>query len=260
MRRKVAVAALFALTLLGAVALTLRGHGDVSPVWTEFAIGPASGESLQINDTTFRGDGATLRAAIATAHEIPSVRVIGPEWLADTRYTVTAVVGESEAKQFRALLREELTRHLQLRTHREMREFDVFVLRSSGPVRLERAAGRNSSIWIGRREARFRNSSMQDIAAALQNILRKPVLDRTGVTDTFNVALDWDEDPVSWLTADFRDRFGIEIVSARESLEALVIDDVRLDPAMTLLGHAGWLTRYAPRAMRETLARHLTAR
>ena len=260
MLKKVGVGAVLTVTLLVAAGLVLRGHGPVSPVWTEFAIGPASGQSLHINPTTFRGDGATLRVAIATAHDIPAVRVIGPPWLAETRFAITAVVAEGDEKQFRPLFREELTRHLNLRSHREMREFDVFLLRTTGAVRLDRAAGREPSISVGRREAQLRNSSLADLARTLQTILGKPVLDRTGLTDTYNLSLEWDEEPVSWLTGDLRERFGIEMTPARESLEVLVIDDVRLDAGLSMLNRVGRLTSFAPYKVRWALSNDLTVR
>jgi uncharacterized protein (TIGR03435 family) len=258
--KKAGIAAACLVVLLAAVGLILRGHGPVSPVWIEFAIGPASGESLHVNPTTFRGDGATLKVAIATAHDIPAVRVIGPPWLAETRYAIRAAVGDADEKQFRAMFREELTRHLNLRVHREMREFDVLLLRTAGAVRLERAVGRKPSISVGRRDAQLRNSSLADLARTLQTILGKPVLDRTGLADTYNLRLDWDDEPVSWLTGALRDRFGIEMTPARESLEVLVIDDVRLDAGMRLLDRVGRLTRFAPQKARWALAHDLTIR
>ena len=99
------------------VAVALRMHQPASEQWTDFSIGPASGKSAHVGINTMRSDGMSLKGMIATAYDVPAVRVIGPAWLAETRYSLKAVVGAEEPESFRVLLREELKNRLRLETH-----------------------------------------------------------------------------------------------------------------------------------------------
>src|SRR4051794_14487037 len=96
------VAAAVGLLVL-AVALTLRLHNPASREWKVFSIGPASGRNTSINPGRIYGDGVALRTALSVAYGIPSVRVIGPAWLANA-YSIHAEVTPEVGASFRALL------------------------------------------------------------------------------------------------------------------------------------------------------------
>ena len=102
-------------TIVVAVQLTavvLRMHQPPSAQWTDFPIGPASGKSAHVGINTMRSDGMSLKGMIATAYDVPAVRVIGPSWLAETCYSLKAVVGVDESDVFRSLLQQELKNRL----------------------------------------------------------------------------------------------------------------------------------------------------
>ena len=147
----------------------------------QFSIGPASGRSASISTNLIRSNGITLKGALATAYDVPAVRLIGPQWLADTRYSINAVVGIDESDAFRTILQQELQNRLRLETHFEVRPFDVFVLTATAAPRLERAVGSNLRVWINDRNVEIQDASMGNLASALQNILGKPVIDETGM-------------------------------------------------------------------------------
>ena len=242
-----------AVTVLVHIAAERR-HGPRSPKWLYFSLGPPTGDSAHSNPTTLRGDGPTLRGMIAQAYGFPAVRVIGPAWLAQTRYTINATVGPDDEPDFRALLREELDRHLHLQTHVEIRPFDALVLRVAGAPRLARAAGEGPSIRLGRGDAQMSNVSMQDVARALQMILGKPIVNETGLSGTYDLALAWQEPRLETAMAALRDRCGLDLAPARVDMEALVIDHVRRDSALFFLSQAGRLLSLAPAAIRRPLA------
>jgi Protein of unknown function (DUF3738) len=113
---------------------------DGRQAWIQFSIGPASGRSVSIGTNSIRANGMSLEHAIATAFEIPSVRVVGPAWLRTTRYSLTAIVDVDEADKLRQMLKQELEARLHLVTHFEPRPFDVFVLRATAAPRLDAGA------------------------------------------------------------------------------------------------------------------------
>ena len=248
-----AIAAAAALTIV-----TLTMSREASPRWVRFSIGPSSGESVWINTSRIQGDGVSLKTAIATAYDMPPVRVIGPEWLGRTRYAINAVVGVEEEASFRSLLQEELKERLRLATHVEMRPFDVLVLTAAGTPRLQTAAGRSTGIWIDKREARLRETPMPGLASTLQSVIGRPVIDETGITGTYNFDLRWEDDKLAALTALVRDRYGLELTPVTREMEALIVDSVRRDVELVLLDHAGRLTRAVPPDLRRRLSGLLT--
>ena len=241
-------------------AITLSMHSNASGQWIQFSIGPASGDSSSINSSMVRANGMTLKQAVATAYDMPAVRVIAPEWFAQTRYSINAVVGVDASESFRPLLQEELKKRLRLETHLEVRPFDVFVLTATGTPRLERAQGESTSIRISKTGAQFREAPMQGLASALQSILGKPVIDETGITGTYNLEFDWGEDRATSVTATLRDRFGLQLSAGTRDMEVLIVDSVRRDASLVLLAQIGRATRGAPPQVRRHISNVLTIR
>ena len=241
------------VVLLGVPAGLSFRHGPRSAAWIQFSLAPATGRSVSINDTTMRGDGATIVGMLAVAYGIPASRIIAPQWAAETRYTVNALVGLDDAADFHPLLREELVRHLHLQAHIEPRSFEAFVLTKTATPRLEPADAHNPVVRIGDRDVECRNTSMALLAGALQSILGKPVIDETGLSGAYDLQLGWDGDRAASITAALRDRFGLTLTPARRDLDALVVDSIRRDPALFLLAQAGSLVRHAPPYLRQRI-------
>ena len=91
---------------------------------------------------------------------------------------------------------------------------------------------------------------MAHITDALQLILGKPVVDKTGLSERYDFEVTWQNPPLEPVTSAFRDRFGLDLTPARVEMETLVIDHARRDPALFLLAQAGRLTRFAPAFVR----------
>ena len=254
-----AAGVLVTLAIVAALAaLALRLHPRATLPWVEFSIGPATGDGANINRSAIRADGITVKAMIATAYEVPSVRVAGPPWLAQTRYSVTAVAQDPHA--FRGMLRQELEKRFRLETHVEPRTVDAYVLTATSQVRLIDARRSGPSTWIEWRTARLLDASSERIAEALQLIVGKPVIDETGLRGSYDLTLDWDDDPVASITAFVEHRLGLRLAPGRRDVDVLIVDNVRRDPALFLLAHAGKLAREAPLSVRSQVARALAVR
>ena len=253
-----AIGAIVAFVVTAAVVLH-RNH-QPSTKWVEFSIGPASGDSATINPTLIRSDGMTIKGMLAVAFDVPAVRVIGPNWLGQTRYSINAVVGLDDKDSFRPLLQQELTQRLKLLTHREMRPFEVLVLSASGSPQLERSRHVDTGTWVRYYDAVLRDATMERLASALQSILGRPVIDETGITGKYNLEFGWGEDRVATVTAVLRDRFGLRLSLETRDLEALIVDSVQRDAGLVLLEGADRLTRGAPPNVRRQIANFLTVR
>ena len=259
-RLRVALAALGGLVVaaMALVAVAVSLHPNATPGWVAFSIGTPSGRNSQIGPNALRSEGMSLRAAIATAYDVPPVRVVAPGWMDEARYTITAVGSEHVSGTFRGMLQQELSSRLQMTTHREVRPFEAFVLTASASPRLTRADGTNLRVWVHDSGMELQDAAMTNLAAALQGVLGKPVVDETGLEGRFELDLEWTQDRVGSLTAALRDRFGLALTPATRNLEVLVVDSARRDPALFLIGHLGRLTSLAPHHVRTHIA-HLLA-
>src|SRR6185369_4721868 len=139
-----------------------------------------------VNLGAIHAEGVTLRFALAIAYEIPGVRIIGPDSVLETRLALDAVA-ENESS-FHPFLRQELQNRLQLAAQVESGPFDVFVLTAAGTPRLERAhANQEPGTRIHESDAELQSADMTRLAAALQSILGKPVVDETGIRGNYDL-------------------------------------------------------------------------
>ncbi|MGH9411964.1 MAG: TIGR03435 family protein [Vicinamibacterales bacterium] len=248
-----AAAAVLAALGLGAFTLRSANHNDIR--WLEFSIGPPFGRSVSVQPAALRGEGVTLKTALSIAYDIPAVRISGPDWLASTRYAMTAVADGNDAL-FRSSLKDELQQRLHLVTHMEPRAYEVFVLRATAATRLQ-SASRGPAIHVRDDGMDLGGASLADLAGALQPVLGKPTVDETGIAGAYNMQLAWGADRVASVTAELRDRFGLELSDARRTMDTLVVDAVHPDPSLVLLTGIGRATEGAPLPVRRQLARFL---
>src|SRR5262245_5481493 len=95
-------------TVLVLLRAQLRVEPRVSAEWQEFSLGIPYGNWTTINPNLIRSHGMTVKTALSVAHNMPGVRVIGPDWLNETRYAITAVVSPEAKEHFRPLFLQEL--------------------------------------------------------------------------------------------------------------------------------------------------------
>ena len=227
-----------------------------------------SGDLSQVARTTNRTYTATnlpLRLLIAAAFGVPgpaSYRVDGgPSWLATARFDIVATLPDgARASQVPGMLRRLLTERFNLAVHTETREVPMYALvpaRRDGPLgaRLVRAAldcdaiqARNDPIpdappgSRGPCDAEIggsivgRGQRLTTLARYLTPYAGRPVVDRTGLTGTFDFDLDFPElhgGPGRGLSADVagggvftavQEQLGLKLESIRGALEYVVID------------------------------------
>ena len=259
-RVRLALAGLAAVPVAVAalVAIALNLHPHASPGWVGFSIGMSSGRSSHVGPNMLRTEGMSLTNAIATAYDVPTVRVVAPSWMGQARYTINAVGTSETPGSFRPMLQQELATRLQLAVHRETRRFDVFVLTATNAPRLQRVDGTNVRVWVHDSGMELEEAGLKNLAAALQGVLGKPVIDETGLEGNYELDLAWATDRVGSVTAALRDRYGLQLTPATRDMEALVVDSARRDAALVLLEHLGRLASTAPPEVRTRLARLLS--
>lgn len=257
-RVRAAIAAGVGVVVVAIVAVAVvLSVPQASPGWVAFSLGTPSGRNTHIGPNIVRSEGISLKAAVATAYDVPPIRVIAPDWMNQGRYSINAVGPTQSPADFRALLQQELVSRLQLTVHREMRPFDVFVLTAVKP-RLTAVDGTNVRVWVRDWGMEVQDGAMANVASALQSVLGKPVIDETGLAGRYEMDFEWTEDRVASVTAVLRDRFGLQLTPATRNLEALVVDNARRDAALVLLAQFGRFTSAAPPELRARLSRLLS--
>ena len=210
------------------------------------------------------GVGVTLRRLIGDAYDRDVEG--GPDWSASDRFDVNATAGGNPTvTQIRLMLRPLLADRFKLKVHTEAREMPVF------EMRLARADGRlgsglKQSDATCAEEARnffpgglgfpppcgdyrlgagafvARGLTLTGLAQLLSGITGRPVLNRTGRDEAFDIEMKWSSDSgltgiprdaagANTLTADgltlftaLREQLGLRLDSSRAAVEVLIVD------------------------------------
>ena len=255
-----AVVAGLVVVVLILVGLSVRLAPPARQGWKEFQIGPASGMSTTINPGVMRADGVTLLLAISVAYRFPVTRIVAPAWVGQTRFAIAAETPDQDRELFDRLFQEELTARFDLEAHVEKRAFDVLVLSAGPKPDLPDTSQEEPGYRISTSNARLRGASMDTVAGGLQSVLGKPVLNETGIGGAYNLEFAWGEDRLATVTAALRNKFGLELKPAKRELDALVVDRIQPDGALSVLDRVGRMSSGAPRGVRQAISNALTIR
>lgn len=202
------------------------------PGLLEAAIRPSSGgHFLSMNSAQFRAAGMTLRDAVSKAFEMPFDRVIETNSLPG-EYDFSFSIPKRDGAAVLPLLRQMLELAFGLRVHHEMRELDVYLLRTiPGQPSTLRVADRESSVSSGDGVISTKGATLAQLAAVLESELNHPVFDQTNLSGLFQYALYWDDARPESVVEAIHTQLGIELAPARRSLDVLVIDSAEVPQA-----------------------------
>jgi uncharacterized protein (TIGR03435 family) len=212
----------------------------------------------------------TLRFILVAAYDLPDFRIVGgPEWIDRDRFDIQAratspVTRRDAMPMLRALLEERFA----LKAHTERREHPVYALivnrpgapglrpaspaacvdRGPQPVRVPPGELPSCGLLPARPGGLSgRSVLMELLTAQLSPLVRRPVLDRTGLTGRFDIDLEWEIDeeqraalarllpdrPLAPANPDrpgllgaLQEQLGLKLDSTRAPVDVLVIDAV----------------------------------
>jgi uncharacterized protein (TIGR03435 family) len=214
------------------------------------------------HSSRFEATNLPIKTLIQIAYGYDAPVVGAPDWTANTFYDILAHSDEAaDAKlakltdnevrlEKRNAIRVLLGERLGLKTHFETRNSSIYnlVVDKGGvkmqlvpppppppdgetqppPVANVQAHGSQHGLeFVGS------NATMRAIAAPLSAMVEKPVVDKTGLTGTYNYTLqfgrEWSEhDPDSWpsIFTAVQEQLGLKLEAVRESVPNLVIDQI----------------------------------
>jgi len=227
----------------------------------------------QISPGRFSWSNVTVRQLIQVAYEVRPYQVVAlTDWADTARVDVAATASfPASPQQMKTMLQSLLADRFDLAVHRDTRELPAYTLvlaRRDGrlgpglqPTTLDcesiaakpldsgtaQADYAGCSPQMGLSKLKARGFRMSGLAGGLMRILDRPVVDRTGLSGTFDVELSWTPDPTmlpngvpvppnatsgppSIFTA-LEEQLGLRLVSERTAIDVLVIDRInRLKP------------------------------
>jgi uncharacterized protein (TIGR03435 family) len=142
---------------------------------------------------------ASLRDLIARAYEVKAPQVDGPGWIDSERYDVNAKIPEGVPReQVPAMLRTLLEERFKLKLHRETKDMPVYELvQGKSELKLDKAAQPTAPTRMamegqgdGVMHASINSTTMATFSDMLGRWTDRPVIDKTGIADKYDIKLD----------------------------------------------------------------------
>ena len=208
---------------------------------------PADGHT-HINypqNDNFSATNITLLALMEWAYAMPEKQILdGPSWIAATRFDIQAkselgdklkgLPSDQSNELKRQMVRSLLADRFQLKVHEEKRTLPAYdLVLAKGGSKLEPSQSNGKSIGTGRNHFNAQGLTMTLIAEELSRIAGRVVVDKTGLTDRFDLTLRWTPDdavasatdPPTLFTA-IQEQLGLKLEAAKEPVSVIVIDHV----------------------------------
>lgn len=171
----------------------------------------------------------TLGDLIETAYGFDFTRTVFTTEMPGDHFDMLATIPNGKQR-----LQEELKERFHLTAHRETRQMDALLLnvKNPSPPNFKPHVGQdNNSSWMGTdHTATIVNQSPGGFFGEIERHMGKPVLDRTGLTDKYDIRLDWypragETEKEAYRRA-LLEQLGLELVPGSETVEVLVVEKV----------------------------------
>jgi uncharacterized protein (TIGR03435 family) len=184
-----------------------------------------------------------LKEVIGKAYKVQQYQITGPDWIETERFDIVAKFApHSGADQLPLMLQALLADRFNLALHRETRELPMYalVVTKNGPKfkssETETGISSNSSRTRWHVTAKV---TMRGFAEFLSDEAGRPVVDRTGLTGSYDMTLDWAPDDASAandstagpsLFTALQEQLGLKLEATKGPVEMLAIDRAERTP------------------------------
>jgi uncharacterized protein (TIGR03435 family) len=192
---------------------------------------------MNLSPGRFTASNVSIKKLMARAYGVKDYQTAGADWLNTELYTITASMpADTTGEDLFLMMRRLLAERFQLVFHREMRDMPVYELvqmKTAPKVKAVELGKGNTSMRPGQLTALA--VPMANFAEIMSRYLNRPVLDKTGLSGTFDFSLEWSPDgktadaagdlPVgpSLFTA-IQEQMGLKLESRKAPIEMLVVD------------------------------------
>ncbi len=211
----VAGAALFAQDLEFEVA-SIRPTGPIVPGSTQQV-----SAGIHIDGSQFRASFLSLKEIMAIGYKMRIYQIEAPDWVGSERYEINAKMPTLEAgrtmkeDEFSPMVRKLVEERFQIKSHRMQKDFPIYALvqmkvgikatadeldapdkegvtvgGTGGANGTTMSLGRGATMSVGGNRIEAKKISMLILAETMARFMDKPVQDQTGLTKTYDVAID----------------------------------------------------------------------
>jgi len=172
-------------------------------------------------------DGAVLMNLICAAYQVSSFRVINNLPASRQPYRVSVIVPPGREEALYPLFQQALATTFGINVRREMRETDVIILTvpQGKAGRLQPSQAKEVGIAMFMRgQIRAQKYRIKTLVEQLENILGRPVVDKTGLTGEYDWELPYSKVDKNVLINAVREKLGIEIAETRQPIEMFIVE------------------------------------
>jgi uncharacterized protein (TIGR03435 family) len=194
----------------------------------ELSIRPASpSNSMSFSRRSFKAKGMTLHKLVSLAYDVSHVRLVASTPLADRTYAVAVNLPKNDRAALKSLLRQALDVTFGLNVFKEMRETEVFILKTSEKTKKALRPSKHDSempLLSDDGQISSQGTSIDTFCVVLEKTIGKVVQNETGLEGFYEIALYWNpDDPASVVTA-IKDQLGLELSVEIRTIEVTVFE------------------------------------
>jgi uncharacterized protein (TIGR03435 family) len=240
-------------TMLAVTLVSASGQVAERVEFEVASIKPAAPPSPNVGPPERSPERATYRYAsvknlLMTAYGLRFHQVLGPPWIDSERYDIVAKVPAGATKeQVNVMLQNLLADRFKLSVHRETKQLPLYelVVRKNGSNMRDsdpNASGGRSTRYVGRNYVvTSPKASMAEVIQVINAFLDRPVVDKTGLTGTYDLKLTYtpdtpgnrrsepDPNDISIFTA-VQEQLGLRLEAKTGPVDVLVVDQGNKTP------------------------------
>lgn len=205
---------------------------------------PGGDAGMSLRNGTLQVNDLFLKSIITSAYGIHELLIFGlPAWAEGARYDIRAKVTDADPKmadgmsreQRRALMAALLEDRFHLKVHvvtKMLPVYDLVVDRDGPKFRESRAS--EPHVDVRKTEYTAAAASMPGLASFLEEVVGRTVVDKTALTDRYDLHLRWaadtagaaDSDTLPSIFTALREQLGLKLQASKGPVKTLVVDHV----------------------------------
>jgi uncharacterized protein (TIGR03435 family) len=179
------------------------------------------------NNGRYIAYGHTMRTILSKIYHVPESRVDAPEWCSKSMYDLSVVLPESSNEAPWPLVKQALKTAFGLKTHTEMRDTRVYVLRKiAGQQPVLEAETQKDAIDIRNGQVEATGYPIGGLTRTVGHVLGSEVLDETGLNGRYDYNLKWDPNQPHSIIRAIREQLNLELVMTSRKLEYVAVDSI----------------------------------
>lgn len=225
---------MFVIRLLLVYAVVSAAPGQ-SQTFEAATIKPSSstsnGSSWRVQPGRITMENETIRQIIQQAYRLQDYQYSGPAWLEDGRYNVEAKAETKDPNQLMLMLQNLLAERFKLVVHRQSKPVSGYALVvAKGGLKIKPVDGEGSNLNSNKTRLTATHIDTTQLTMHLATVLAQPVVDETGVKDSFTFVLQYADprypadDSLPTIFTALAEQLGLKLEARKVPIEVLFVD------------------------------------